>query len=64
MDERISSILSIFMNVSLERLFEITNKSLQRNRKIARHTDREKQQVRILDLFGKEMGDFLINLIK
>lgn len=64
MEDRIRSILSIFMEVNLERLFETTNKSLQRNSKISRHIDREKYQVRILDLFGREMGEFIINLIK
>ena len=33
MEERITSILSIFMNANLEKLFEMTNKSLQRNEK-------------------------------
>jgi hypothetical protein len=64
MEQRITSILEIFMDINLERIFEITNKSLQRNGKISRYTDREKQQVRILDLFGREMGELIISLIK
>lgn len=40
MEKRIKTILSVFMDVNLEHIFEVTNKSLQRNNKIARFLDR------------------------
>lgn len=54
----------MFMDPSLECIFNSTNVSLQRNIKVSKSTEKEKNAVKILNDFMKEMGELILNLIK
>ena len=64
MNQKLSRIHSMFMDPNLQSIFNATNVSLQRNIKVSKSTEKERNAVQILNAFMKEMGELILNLIK